>query len=234
MKVLPTYPNPELYRRHFAPGVPPPAAWYRCWRKLFQLTFPALWKLRVFNRHYEPTSGSALYICNHQSFLDPPLMSLSLIRPMNYMARDSLFHNALFGPLIRSFNAFPVKRGQADTGALREALRRLKAGGQLVIFPEGTRTTDGRVGEFLPGVSMLAQRAADWVIPTAIDGAYECWPKSHPLPLPGRIYVMYDKPLSHDEIKDIPGPELVAMIRGRIIAMQAELRQRLDRPPIRY
>jgi 1-acyl-sn-glycerol-3-phosphate acyltransferase len=219
---------------HFGPDVPEPNIPYRMFRAFFHVTFSAFWNLEVFHRCYEPAYGSALYICNHQSFLDPPLMSLALRRPMNYMARDSLFSNPLFGPLIRCVNAFPVKRGHADTGALKEALRRLKAGGQVVVFPEGTRTRDGRIGTFLPGVSLLAQRAAQWVVPVVIDGAYECWPRTQPLPLPGRIVVQYAPPMPREQIQSMGGEELLAHVRQTMIDMQADIRRRLGRPAIKY
>ncbi len=234
MSKYPTQYNQALGGWTFGPGVPAPRLPYRIGRIFFRMSLGTFWHLRIINRHYEPTSGSALYISNHQSFLDPPLMSLALRRPMNYMARDSLFHNPLFRLMISSVNAFPVKRSTADTGALKEALRRLKAGGQLVLFPEGTRTTDGRVGEFLPGVAMLAQRAADCVIPTVIEGAFESWPKTRPFPLPGRVLVMYAKPMPREQVQEMKGDELIAVVRGKIIQMQAELRRIMGKPELKY
>jgi 1-acyl-sn-glycerol-3-phosphate acyltransferase len=192
----------------------------------------ALWRLQVFNRHYEPATGSALYICNHQSFLDPPIMGLALSRPMNFMAREDLFRVPLFRWWIRSQNAFPVKRASADTGALKEALRRLKRGGQLVVFPEGTRTRDGSVGPFLPGVAMLARRAAEWVVPVTIEGAFEAWPRTQPVPLPGHIVVAYCRPMHNDQVRALGDEEFLATVRGRIVAMQAQIRRRRSKPPL--
>jgi 1-acyl-sn-glycerol-3-phosphate acyltransferase len=234
MKRLSTHPNPALAGWRFGEGVPEPNLWYRGCRRVLQVAFSALWKTQVFNRHYEPTRGSALYLCNHQSFLDPPLMSFALRRPMNYMARDSLFRHPVFRRLIESLNAFPVRRGAADTAALKEAMRRLKAGGQLVVFPEGTRTEDGRIGPFLPGLGLLARRAADWIVPTVIDGAYECWPRSQPLPLPGKIVIVYGRPIPGRSLGRQNERAWIARVRERMIAMQADIRRRLGRPPIRY
>lgn len=234
MKGLPSYPNPQLRGWRFAEGVPTPGLWYRIWRRSFQTLLAEPYKLRVFNRHYEPTSGSALYICNHQSFFDPPLMSLGLRRPMSYMARESLFRFSLFRKLIRSLNAFPVKRDTSDTGAIKEGLRRLKAGGQLVIFAEGTRTFDGRVMEFLPGVALLARRAADWVVPTVIDGAFEAWPRGQALPGGGQIVVAYCRPIPRDELDRLTDKEILDRARERIIAMQADVRRRQGKPAIAY
>jgi 1-acyl-sn-glycerol-3-phosphate acyltransferase len=234
MKRLSTYPNPLLRSWHFQEGVSEPTIRYCAWRRLCQVFFSAFWGVRAYNRRHEPATGSVLYICNHQSYLDPPLMGLALRRPMNYMARDSLFRNWFFGRLIRSVNAFPVKRASADTGALKEALRRLKAGGQLVVFPEGTRTGDGRIGQFLPGVSMLARRAADWVVPTLIEGAFECWRRTQLLPGPGQVFVLYGQPLGRQEIESMDARELINTVRARLVEMQRELREHLGRPRIVY
>jgi len=231
---LASYPNPLLRGWRFAEGVPTANSLYRFLRALLRVGMCMLWKVRVFNRHYEPTSGSAVYICNHQSFLDPMLMSFALFRPMNYMARDTLFRLPLFKQLITSLNAFPVRRNTADTGALKEAMRRLKKGGQLVVFPEGTRTRDGQIGPFLPGVTLLCQKAADWTIPVLIDGAFEAWPRTQTLPSPGNIIVQYARPISREQVGRMSPKALTASVRDTLIGMQSEVRRRVGRPALEY
>ena len=216
-------------------GVPPPSIYYRIWRRLFHVTMTALWRIRVFNRDIEPPVGGAVYVCNHQSFLDPMLMSFALRRPMNYMARDSLFGFPLFRRVIESLNAFPVRRGTADLGALKEAMRRIKAGGQVVVFAEGTRTPDGHIQPFLPGVAMLSQRAAEWTVPVVIDGAYEAWPRAQPLPSPGgSIAVQYAPPIHRDQARKDTPEQFVNRVRDILIDMQTDLRRRVGRPELRY
>ncbi len=234
MSELRSHPNQALRHWHFASGVPEPNLWYRFMRKFFQATMTPLWKIRVFNRHVEPTEGSAVYISNHQSFLDPMLMSFALRRPMNYMARESLFAQPIFKYLIESLNAFPVKRGKADTAAIKESMRRLKSGGQVVVFAEGTRTTDGCIGPFLPGVALLGQRAADWTVPVLIDGAYEAWPRSQKLPSPGKVVIQYGKPVSQAEARKYSPQEFVSRVRRELIDIQHEVRARVGRPPLDY
>jgi 1-acyl-sn-glycerol-3-phosphate acyltransferase len=203
-------------------------------RRVFQVFMGGLWKIRVFDRHIEPTSGGAVYVCNHQSFLDPMLMSLALRRPMNYMARHTLFKGRLFRPLIESLNAFPVQRGKADTAALKESMRRLKAGGQVVVFAEGTRTGDGRIAPLLPGVALLSQRAAEWTVPVVIEGAFEAWPRKQPLPSTGSITVRYGRPIPRSEARRLPAEELMGRIRRTMIAIQADLRRRAGRSALIY
>jgi 1-acyl-sn-glycerol-3-phosphate acyltransferase len=227
-------PNPALRGWKLTEGVEMPTLWYRGMRRFLQVTCGAVWQIRVFNRRYEPTSGSAVYICNHQSFLDPVVMSMSLCRPMSYMARDSLFRIPIFGWAIASFNAFPVKRDTADTGAIKEAMRRLKRGGQVVVFAEGTRTHDGRIGPFLPGVVLLSQRSAEWTVPVVIDGAYEVWPRKNPLPCPGPIVVQYAPPIHRSEAAKMKPDDLVARVRQTLIEVQGELRRSVGRPAFTY
>ena len=198
------------------------------------MNFATLWDTRVFNRRVEPAEGGAVYICNHQSFLDPILMSMALQRPMNYMARDTLFRRPICKRIIESVNAFPVRRGSADMGALKEAMRRVKAGGQVVVFPEGTRTHDGRIEPFLPGVALLVQRTRATTVPVVIDGAFECWPRGQKLPWPGPIVVQYGQPIPPAEARAMRARQLVARLREELIAIQADVRQRLGRPAIVY
>lgn len=234
MDRLTSFPNPELTGLGFPQGVSRGTPWYRWCRCFLQVTFCAYGKVRVFNRCYEPTSGGAVYICNHQSFMDPILMSFALRRPMSYMARDTLFQIPLFGRIISSVYAFPVRRGSADTGALKEAMRRLKAGGQVVVFPEGTRTTDGRIGSFLAGVALLAQRANAVTVPVVIDGAYECWPRTQMLPSPGNIVVQYGKPISVADARKMAPQAFVHRVRAELIDIQTGLRHRVGRPALKY
>lgn len=229
-----SYPNPALTGWRLGPGVQQGNPIYRLMRRFFQVTIGGMWKVRVFDRCHEPTSGSALYICNHQSFLDPMLMSFALRRPMNYMARDSLFRSQPFKWMIETVNAFPVRRNTADTGAIKEAIRRLKAGGQVVIFAEGTRTRDGRIAQFMPGIAMLAQRFADWTVPVVIDGAFEAWPRTQALPSGGSIVVQYAPPIPQHVVRQISSEEFVRQVRGTLISMQAGIRQRVGRPGLNY
>ena len=221
-----SHPNPLLVEYPWTEGIQKPRPWYRFMRRVCQLCTVLGVKLRVFNRHFEPATGGAIYISNHQSFMDPVLVSLSLQRPMNYMARDSLFRNPLFKMLIESLNAFPVTRGTADTGAIKEAVRRLKRGCQVTVFPEGTRTKDGKIGNFLPGVSILSKKASEWTVPVVIDGAFDVWPRTSLLPSPtGKIVVCYGEPIHKSEAAKYKGEEFVKHVRDKIISLQHQVRK---------
>jgi 1-acyl-sn-glycerol-3-phosphate acyltransferase len=227
-----SHPNPALNRWHLGPDIQQPSLYYRLMRLGCQFLCAGMWKTRVYNRHFEPASGGVVYVSNHQSFLDPILATYALRRPGNYMARDSLFRNPAFRRLIDSLNAFPIRRGKADMGALKEAMRRLKAGRTIVIFPEGTRTRDGSIGAFLPGVAMLSQRAAEWTVPVVIEGAHAAWPRHCALPSPGRIMVQYGQPIHRSQAKELGAQEFVDTVRERMLPIQRALRDRLNLPPL--
>jgi 1-acyl-sn-glycerol-3-phosphate acyltransferase len=128
--------------------------------------------------------------------MDPLLVGVGLDRPIHFMARKSLFtHNFLFTRLIRTLNAFPVERDRGDIGAVREMMRRLEAGAVVLTFPESTRTYTGEIGPFKHGVFLIASRSGVPVVPMAIEGAFEAWPRSNILPRPGQIVVACGKPL---------------------------------------
>ncbi len=120
-------------------------------RALFRMMFVLAFRVRVFGQLNVPRRGGVLIVSNHQSYLDPILLSLGFERPVSFMARRTLFRNRAFGRLIAAVNAFPVTRGGVDTAAMREAVRRLQSGECLVVFPEGTRTSDGKIAPLRPG-----------------------------------------------------------------------------------
>ena len=129
--------------------------WYNFLRLPCRLVGVAVFRIRVFGREHVPRSGGVLVVSNHQSHLDPVLIGLSCDRRLNYVARDTLFGFTPFRWLINSLDAIPIDREGLGLGGIKESLRRLKAGEMLQIFPEGTRTRDGDVGELKPGFLAL-------------------------------------------------------------------------------
>jgi len=231
---LPSHPNPALTGLWHRTDIQPLTGSYVFWRSLCHIGLPLMFKTRVFNRHYEPSSGGVVYICNHQSFIDPLLMAFGLRRPMNFMARESLFKCPGFRELIRSVNAFPIDRESGGLAGMKEAIRRLKQGGQVVVFAEGTRTKDGRIGPLMPGVALLAKRAAQWTVPVVIDGAFEAWPRTKPLPTFSSIIIQYDQPIPRSVAAKMKPQDFVDMVRARMISMQTEMRRRVGRAAISY
>jgi 1-acyl-sn-glycerol-3-phosphate acyltransferase len=159
----------------------------------------AYFRLQLRGVRHIPREGAVLIVPNHQTFADPPLVTIPVRRPVYYMAWSRLFDIPVFNQFIRLLRAFPVDIEARDSRATREALRLLRAGAALMIFPEGERTRDGGVQRFKPGAFRLAVSTGVPVLPVTIAGGDRAWPPGRVLPRPGRITITYH-PLLH------PGP----------------------------
>jgi len=115
--------------------------------------------LRTFGRGRVPNTGGVILAVNHASFIDPVVVGCGVTRPVHYMGRETLFRG-LLAPLIRALNAFPVARGGADRRAVKEFISRVRAGNVVMLFPEGTRTHDGRLGPIMRGAGALKNGCA--------------------------------------------------------------------------
>jgi cytidylate kinase len=118
-----------------------------------------------------PRKGPLIVACNHISFWDPPLVGAHLPREMHFVAKAELFHNPLFGALIRSYNSIPIQRGPQARSGLRGAEEVLSAGGAVLIFPEGTRNKSGELLAPRAGVGRLAAATRTPVAPACITGS---------------------------------------------------------------
>lgn len=201
-------------------------AWYAVLQVFAQALFVVLFRGRAFHRERIPAAGGVLVVCNHQSYLDPILAALPIYRPFSPMARDSLFRFKPFAWLIRSLHAFPVRRGAADMSAMRTCIRRLREGGIVLVFPEGTRTRDGSIGRLHAGIVLAAQRAGVPIVPAVIDGAFEAWPRGAALPRPHPVRVNYGEPIPPGEVRRMRPEELAHDIRRRMVDLQHELRDK--------
>jgi 1-acyl-sn-glycerol-3-phosphate acyltransferase len=199
-------------------------AWYAACRLVAQVLFTVVFGIRVYHRERLPRAGGVLVIANHQSYLDPILAAVGMPRPFHPMARESLFRFLPFEMVIRSLYAFPVRRATADLGAIREAMRRLKDGAVVLVFPEGTRTRDGSIAPLQAGPITIAGRAGVPVVPVVIDGAFEAWPRAALLPVPHRIRVAYGQPLAAEEAAAGDPEALMETLWRRMLDLQAELR----------
>jgi len=202
------------------------------WKTLqaFLRVFTSLWfDLKTYGVQRVPQTGGVLLVTNHQSFLDPILVGVRLLRPVSYMARHTLFETPLFGRLIRALHAFPVQRGKSDVAAFRQTIRRLQQGYVLNIFPEGTRSLDGQLQPMQKGIGLIVRQAGVPVIPVVIDGSFQAWPKNHKLFRPHPIVVQYGLPLRVESLK---ADQIVVLIESTLRQMIEELREKHPRPRV--
>jgi 1-acyl-sn-glycerol-3-phosphate acyltransferase len=207
-----------------------PLAWL--WYRVVQFSVASLLSatggLRSSGRENIPTTGGVLLVSNHLSHLDVFVLGILVPRPLNYVARSTLFLPVL-GPLIRSVGGFPIQREGMGASGLKETLRRLRNGGIVVLFPEGTRSMTGALAELKPGIAVLAARARVPIIPAAVAGTFEAWPRWRPFPWAYPIRVHYGPMILPEELADLPPEAVVALIRDRILACQRVARKGLDR-----
>ena len=198
--------------------------WYRLIQCSLQLAAVLVYRVRYSGRRHIPSEGGVLVVSNHQSHLDPPLVGIGCPRLMNYLARDSLFRFAPFGRFIHSINAIPIDREGIGLAGIKEALKRLKRGEMVLIFPEGTRSSDGEIAPFRPGFTTLAVRSKAAILPVAVDGAFQAFPRWRKFPGPGRIRVHYGTPMLPAELVGRDDRELAAEVERRVRECLAQLR----------
>jgi 1-acyl-sn-glycerol-3-phosphate acyltransferase len=198
--------------------------WYAFLQFLCRLLVIVLFRYRSHGQGHVPSQGGALLLSSHQSFLDPVLIGVPVFRPLNYLARQTLFGFAPLRWLMLSLSAIPIDREGLGMAGLKETLRRLKRGEVVVIFPEGTRTPDGRLQPLKPGFAALARRAGVPLLPAAIVGAFECWPRAARWPRRGHIRVHFGRPILPEEIARYDDRQLVQEVERRIAACDAAAR----------
>jgi len=181
--------------------------------------------LRIEGLHNVPATGPFMLVANHQSNLDPILIQASCPRIVATMAKSSQFNVPLFGPWIRRLYAFPVRRYQVDPQSVRTALRLLATGRAIAIYMEGERTWDGRMLPPRAGTTRLVLKAGVPVVPCAIRGAYDAWPRWARTPQRRPVTVAFGPPLSfprldHRDQREIALPDTSARL---VTAIQALL-----------
>jgi 1-acyl-sn-glycerol-3-phosphate acyltransferase len=139
----------------------------------FTIIFRFIFRTRIIGRDRVPRKGGLLIVCNHISFADPPMLGAVVPRPVEFMTMAEMFRKPWMAKLLHTIGCFPVNRSRADHGAAREAIRRLRAGRCVVIFPEaGIRLGDKSIlgGDpiFKPGAGSIALLGKAVILPIII------------------------------------------------------------------
>jgi 1-acyl-sn-glycerol-3-phosphate acyltransferase len=198
--------------------------WYQLCRNALKLVAVFVYRVRFSGQENIPATGGVLIVSNHQSHFDPPLVGIGSRRQMHYVARRTLFSFRPFGWLLRSVGAIPIERDGIGLSGIKESLKLLKRGEMVLIFPEGTRSFDGEIAPFRPGFTALAVRSNAAILPVAVEGAFQAWPRTNRFPGLGRIRVHFGEPIPHAEIAGRDERELVAEVERRVRECLATLR----------
>ena len=224
-----------------------PGRLYAVVRAVASLGLRSWFRLHVAGAEHVPATGPAIVAANHKSFLDAFFIGLGTRRRVRFMAKAELFRAPL-GWLLRPLGAFPVRRGQADAGALETARAILREGGVVVVFPEGTRVDEpDALGSPHHGAGRLARETGAPIVPTAILGTSHLW--LGPIPKPRRVEVSFLPPVPAGEeglidervwpavqeeygrLRATPGAIAAVLAAVGLGGLIARRRLELERPP---
>ena len=168
-----------------------------------------------------PARGGLLLLSSHQSHLDPLLLGLATDRRLSSLARSTLYRFKPFGFVITALDAVPIDLEASALAGMKKVIERLRCGAAVILFPEGTRTGNGRLGEIKGGFSVVARRAGVPIVPVAIVGAYECWPRTRRFPRPGRVRMEFGRVITPAEIAELDDAALQAQVAARLHELDA-------------
>lgn len=171
-----------------------PSIFYKGLYLLAKIIYFAAYNVKVEGKENLPKKPGFIIAANHRTYADPPLLAVtSMCAKFSFVAKEELFRNRFFGWFIRKLGAFPVERGRGDIKVISDSVERLREGRNLVIFPEGARSKDGKLGRGKTGVALIAARSGADVVPAAIifDGK---------LRFRKKVIVRYGKPINRNEL----------------------------------
>jgi len=169
--------------------------WYLLGYSLSKGIAKTFFNYRVIGAKNIIEEGPCVIAANHASFFDPPLAGVACQRAIHYLARKSLLDWPVIGGILPELNVIPVDQKNADRSALMAAIRVVRAGGAILVFPEGTRSADGRLQAAQPGVGMIVAKTGAPVVPMRIFGSFEAFPRNRKFPRRVTISVVVGKPL---------------------------------------
>jgi 1-acyl-sn-glycerol-3-phosphate acyltransferase len=193
---------------------------------LFLIFFKCYLHRKVVGRENVPAKGAFIFASNHSSYFDPILLGTAIFRSLNYMARDNLFRKRCFGWVMRQLHSFPVKRNAGDLGAIKTALKVLKKGKPLVVFPEGTRTKDENLKRGKPGIGYIVVKSRVPVVPAYIAGSFRALPRGAGTLKRYPVTVYIGRPLYFDRYFGKRDKAVYQAISNEIMERISELKRR--------
>ena len=174
-------------------------------------------RMRVSGMKNYPRFGPMLVCSNHQSNLDPLILGSACPRPVNYLAKESLFNFGPLGWFLRWNDVIPIDRDGSGLSGIKETLKRLKKKESVLMFPEGTRSRDGELLPIKRGFCTLVKKAKVPIVPIGLDGALDALPRNSPLPNFGAtIQVVIGEAIETETCQQLSNDELTQLLEDRI------------------
>jgi 1-acyl-sn-glycerol-3-phosphate acyltransferase len=192
--------------------------YYLGWR-LARTAAATYFRGRAYHAERVPPQGPVILAANHASFIDPPLVGAALKRDIHYLARASLFRHPLANWLLRSWNSVPVERDGGGAAGLKAIFDRLQGGAGIILFPEGTRSHDGRLQPARSGIGLVVIKSSCPVVPVRVFGTFEAFGRRLRFPRPKPVVVKFGHPLDFA----VPRAEAATCTKARLKAIYQEV-----------
>jgi 1-acyl-sn-glycerol-3-phosphate acyltransferase len=197
--------------------------WYLLGYSLSKAIAKTFFNYRVIGAENMIEEGPCIIAANHCSYLDPPLVGVACRRAIHYLARKSLLDIPVLGSILPQLNVIPVDQKNADRSALMGAIRVVREGGGVLIFPEGTRSPDGELQPAQPGIGMIVVKTDAPVVPVRIFGSYQAFSRERRIPRQASVTVVVGRPLRFS-LEDGSTREPYQKTRDRIMDAVAALK----------
>lgn len=191
---------------------------YNIAKAIVYFVFHLIFRVEVKGIENIPKDDGAIICPNHISWIDPPLVAVSIPRKVRPMAKQELFKNPVLGFLLTKLGVYPIRRGEADLNAIKTTLKVLKDKQLVLLFPEGTRIKGKELGKASPGVAMFSIKSGKTAVPVLVSGSYKLFSK---------VYISIGKPLDFtkykkDKMTNEDYTELSQMIMSKIKELKEE------------
>ena len=187
-----------------------------------------LFGFQMHGRERIPRTGPLIFVCNHQSYLDPVLNGVAVHdRSPRPMAKKELFTFKPFAWLLKSVGTIPLRGSAADKESMRIAIAELEAGRTVLIYPEGSRSYDGAMQPFKAGVGILLKRSSAKVVPIGMDGACDAWPRGKGFKLFRCIDCEVGEPIKMDELMADGTKPAIARLEREVDLLRIQCRNRI-------
>ena len=190
---------------------------------------------KIYGKKNIPKTGPVIILCNHQSFLDPMVCQRGSSRDFWYVARSTLYSSPIIGRAMKHLNTIPIHRGESDIASIRKIIAKLKEGCVVGLFPEGTRSLNGKIVSVKPGFTLLIRKTKASVVPAVLDGTFDSWPKGKKWPkLFCKGGVVFAEPISAETILEQGDEKFSKLLTEQMRQMQNELRAGLGKELLDY
>jgi 1-acyl-sn-glycerol-3-phosphate acyltransferase len=162
------------------------------------------WPLKIKGENIDNYRGPIIIAANHVSYLDPIIVGISVKRPINFIAKKEVFDVPILGYILRKLGVIPVDKKNTNPTSIKKTITLLKEGHILGIFPEGTRSLDGKLLKLNSGIIKIALQTNAPIIPIGINGTFDIYPPHAKIPVffkRKNIYVHFGKPIHLDSSK---------------------------------